>query len=112
MHITIHDLELWVHIGTTEEERSYEQRILVKLTIDLASCDACKTDKIGDTVDYNEVVHIIKKVSKGERSTIEKLSRDIADAVLAIKEVKNIEIAVNKFAIPGTGATYFTISCP
>ena len=110
MQLVIHDLELWALIGITKEERSSEQRILVTLTVDLESCNACKTDKIGDTVDYDEVVRIVRKVSKGERSTIENLAGDIADAVLTVEGVKSLEVTVSKFAVPGTKSTSFTIT--
>ena len=101
MTIKISDLELWTHLGITEEEQANEQMILMNLTLECKECNAHRTDEIADTIDYEEVTKLLKKLSHGKRSTLEKFGGDIVDAIVVIPRVNKIKVELVKFMLPG-----------
>jgi len=112
MTITISNLELWTHLGITKEERMSEQRILTNITLECEGCDACETDDIADTVNYEDVVKQIKKVAKANYKTLEKLGDEICSAILKNKKVKSISIKLTKHVLPGTKGITISITKP
>lgn len=109
--ITISDLELWTHIGITEEERSSEQRLLLTLTLNVEST-AGTSDALSDTADYQELTQRIKALAASERNTVEKFAEDIAKEVLAFDRVNAIELTLKKYVIPGSESVSVTIKRP
>lgn len=112
MQITITDLELWVHIGITDEERTQEQRILATATLTLGKCKALGTDRLEDTVDFNDIAERMRKASKGEWRTVERLVFVISDALLELKGVACATLTVKKIVLPGTKGATVTLTRP
>ena len=100
--VHIQDLELWAHIGITEEERLSEQRILATITLEIEDSKAKQTDAIEDTIDYEAVTNLVKKTAKGNRNTLEKLGADIVAAIQKEFDVENTSVELKKFILPGT----------
>lgn len=112
MTIIISNLELWTHLGVTEEEQTNEQRISVTLELECEECNACKTDDIADTVDYEEVVKQIKRVSETNHKTLEKLGIEICDMILKNKKAKKASAELTKFILPETKSVSVSITKP
>lgn len=112
MRITITDLELWLKIGVPDEERAREQRILVTLLLDCEEPQAAWTDKVEDTVNYEEIVRLVRKITQGEKKTLEKLGDDILDVILNMPSVHHATVEMKKFVFPETRSVSITLTRP
>ena len=110
--ITISNLELWTHIGVTDEERSQEQRVLVSINMQLDTKEAGQNDDIHATIDYEVVTNDVRALVTTERVTIERLAEDIASMILEKHKPDQVEITVQKFVIPDTDHVAITINRP
>jgi dihydroneopterin aldolase len=94
--IELEGLELLGYHGALEEERERGQRFLFDVEL-LAHDAGVRTDKLGDTVDYTQVVECIKEISDGRRfNLIEALAAAIADELLARFPVARVRVRVRK----------------
>jgi 7,8-dihydroneopterin aldolase/epimerase/oxygenase len=95
--IELEAIELFAFHGVLPEERRDGQRFLVDLELEYADEDAPRSDKIGDAVDYREVVALVRDVS--DRRTyhlIEAFAAEVADQLLARFPVNRVRIRVRK----------------
>ena len=95
--ITIHDLTTRTFVGFNnwEREKKQEVRISVSLYADLS--EACRSDRVADSVDYKAVkTSILELVENNRFDLIEKMAQDIADVCLAIPRVERADVTVNK----------------
>lgn len=99
--ITIVDLEVFIHVGVPDEERSKPQRLLVTVGMDLDVSSAARTDSITNAIDYYQVSQQILKFGEGRSwKLIEKLATDLADMVLSQFDPQSVTVEVKKFPIP------------
>ena len=69
--------------GCTEYERQHEQIFIVDAELYLDLSQAGKSDDLGDTIDYVQVLTDIKKIVGGTpRNLIETVAQDICDILL------------------------------
>ena len=97
MDIFIEELEVYGHHGVGREEKVLGQRLLydVRLTID--ECKAAKTDDVGDTVDYTEVLDVIVEVATiNSFSLLERLAQATAEAILRKFPFDEVWVQVTK----------------
>lgn len=60
--IILHQLELSVHLGWPDAERSSEQRVLLDIHLDFAHPPrACVSDNLADTFSYETLCDLIEK---------------------------------------------------
>jgi dihydroneopterin aldolase len=80
--------------GALEEEREREQPFLYDVELEL---DEPAADDLAQTVDYREVVALIREVS-GQRQfhLLESLAATIADAMLARFPARSVRVRVRK----------------
>jgi 7,8-dihydroneopterin aldolase/epimerase/oxygenase len=77
--LSLHRIELSVHLGWPEEERATKQLVLLDLDIDFAkSPKACETDELNDTLCYADLItHLHYKLATTSFRLIEHLSYEI-----------------------------------
>src|SRR5271169_482787 len=95
--IKIVDLELFLCVGVSDEERAKPQRLLVTVDISFDFSVAAVSDRITKTIDYMEVAQRLLKF--GERRSwklIEKLAANIADHVLTEFQPQQVTVEVKK----------------
>ncbi|MBR0260920.1 MAG: dihydroneopterin aldolase [Selenomonadaceae bacterium] len=69
--------------GCSESERQHEQLFIVDVELYLDLSRAGKTDDLGDTVNYAQVLTDIKKIVSGTpRNLIETVAEDICEILL------------------------------
>ena len=69
--------------GCSEEERSKDQTFTVDVELYLDLMEACKSDDLGDTIDYANVIDDIKKIVGGtSRNLIETVAQEISDFLI------------------------------
>jgi dihydroneopterin aldolase len=83
--------------GHYEHEHRVEQEFEVwaKLGVELAAASA--SDKLQDTVDYDDIKKSIQDVIDGSsRYLIEKLAEDMAQKILENKRIASVELTIKK----------------
>jgi dihydroneopterin aldolase len=107
--IRVVDLEVAAHIGVPEEERRTAQRLLITLEMTVATiAHAAKTDDIGRTVNYYEVVQRVQALAaKRPRKLLETLAEEIAAEILKTYPVQKLGLEIKKFIL--TEAQYVSV---
>lgn len=81
--IFIRDIRLDTLIGAYEFERRQPRSLKVDIEIGRASIRACKTDDLGDTIDYAAVVDVVREVFASHCfHLLEPLAETIIDLLL------------------------------
>ena len=95
--IRIRDLHLNCIIGIGEEERKHRQEVLINITLHVDLNDACKSDRIEDTVNYHEIVENVGSlVEESSFYLVERLAESIAGACLKEPKVRRVEVSLEK----------------
>jgi dihydroneopterin aldolase len=99
--ISIVDLEVFLNVGVSDEERATPQRLLLTVELEFDFSSAAISDRITKTIDYFAVAESLLKFGEGRSwKLIEKLANDIADKVLSEFQPQAVGVAVKKFVIP------------
>ena len=99
--ITIVDLEVFLNVGVSDEERAQPQRLLLTVDMEFYFSAAALTDRIARTIDYGLVAQRLLKYGEGRNwKLIEKLASDVADDVLAQFQPQAVTVEVKKFSVP------------
>lgn len=109
--ITIHDLEVFFHIGVPDEERLKPQRLLLTIEMDHDFRAAAANDDIAETINYYDVSQKIIALGNGRSwKLIEKLASDVADLVLTGHRPTAVTVTVKKFPIPQAAQISVTLT--
>ena len=94
--IELHGLELYGHHGVEEEERRRGQRFLFDVRLEVGDA-ATASDRLADTVDYRDVVEVVREVSEARRfQLLEALAAAVANRVLERLPVARVRVRVRK----------------
>ncbi len=99
--ITIVDLEVFYHIGVSEEERAKPQRLLLTIDMNLDFSSAAVSDRIEKTVNYHTLAQdLLKFGNMRSWKLLERLVSNIADYILAQYGPLSVTVEAKKFALP------------
>ena len=99
--ISIVDLEVFLHVGVSDEERAKPQRLLLTVDMEFDFSAAILSDRITKTIDYFAVAQRLLKYGEGRSwKLIEKLASDVADEVVTQFQPQEVTVEVKKFPIP------------
>jgi 7,8-dihydroneopterin aldolase/epimerase/oxygenase len=111
--VIIHDLEVWMRVGCSEEERESPQRIEVDVEMELPLSKAGRTDDMRQTVDYSAVTHRLKeRLVPSVCHLIETVAEEIAATVVGEFKVNRVTVRVRKRYLPGMAWTGVEIIRP
>jgi len=91
--IELYGLEIAGRHGATPEEHEREQPFLYDLELELAEPGA---DRLEETVDYREVVEVVREVSSSERQLLETLAAVVAEALIQRFRLERAHVRVRK----------------
>ena len=91
--VELHGLEIPGRHGATPEEHEREQPFLYDLELELEEPQA---DRIEETVDYREVVEVVREVSTTERQLLETLAAAVANALMQRFPLERARVRVRK----------------
>lgn len=95
--IYIRDLHLRCIVGIYPEEREHKQDVIVNVILRCDLSEACRSDRIEDTVDYKSVKkRIVAMVEASEFFLIERLADAIAEICLESPAVALAQVTVDK----------------
>jgi dihydroneopterin aldolase len=91
--VELEGLEIRGRHGATPEEHERDQPFLYDLELEFPEPQA---DQIEETVDYREVVEVVREVSSTERQLLEALAAAVADALLDRFPLERVRVRVRK----------------
>lgn len=99
--ISIVDLEVFFHIGVTDEERAKPQRLLITVEMDLDFTTASLSDRVEKTINYFDVCQELLKFGDGRSwRLLEKLTANVADYIIVKFRPDVVTVEIKKFSIP------------
>jgi dihydroneopterin aldolase len=98
--------------GVYSEEREHGNRFEVDIELGCTSVDAIETDKLADTIDYQEITDLVREVSRRQPfNLIESLAGAIARALLAkYPTISEAVVRVSKLVPPGLSDVARTVA--
>jgi len=95
--VRLRGVSVHTHHGVGQAEREVGQRMVFDLDLTLDGCDATETDELAGTVDYAEVTALlINAATESSYSTLERLTRVIAERIIARFEVSRVRVSACK----------------
>ncbi|MBQ8498891.1 dihydroneopterin aldolase [Chlamydia sp.] len=98
--LDIADFRVWVSLGVSEQERHYEQPVLVSLSLFFKKePKACSTDQLSDSVCYASLASLIEKtVTNNPCALIERLAKVLLEKIeeALVDQVCRIDVRVSK----------------
>lgn len=100
--LTLKKLRFKAFHGYYEEERQQGNEFEVDLIFTADLRTAGESDRLDDTIDYQQVVQIVQQIMEGpSRKLIETLTKDIGDHLFSnFKEAQALQVAVRKLNPP------------
>ena len=97
-HVFVSGLALHAYHGVMQHEAKVGQTFKLDLSLDIDLTTASRSDKLADTVGYDEVVEIASRAFCGQRyRLVEAAAGAVADAVLSqFSQVASIRVTVHK----------------
>jgi 7,8-dihydroneopterin aldolase/epimerase/oxygenase len=87
-------------IGVPDQERRFPQDLLVDVSCELDFTEAIETDDFSRTVDYEEIVRVVRETSSSRLwYLIETLAGTLCDELLKLPPVRVAEVRVAKFPV-------------
>jgi dihydroneopterin aldolase len=96
--IFIDGLSLHAYHGVMEHEQRVGQTFAIDLSLDIDLAEASRSDKLANTVSYDQVVDVASRAFCGQRyRLVEAAAGAVADAVLtAFPPVLSLRVTVHK----------------
>ena len=99
--INIVDLEVFYHIGVTEEERAKPQRLLITVEMDYDFSTASLSDRLEKTINYFDIAQeLLKYGDKRNWKLLEKVTANVADFIMTRFKPEAVTVEIKKFPIP------------
>ena len=102
--IEIEGMEFYAYHGHFESERKTGNKFRVDLSIETNLEKAGKSDKLEDTLNYQEAYNLVKKEMKVTSSLLENVAARILDKLIKnFPEIKSATIRISKLNPPMGG---------
>ena len=98
--LKIKGIKIYAFHGHFEEEKRLGGHFLVNLEIGFNSDKVVSTDKLEDTIDYVQVIDIVKKQMKKTKNMIESAADEILDELFKIDLIHSVNIELEKISPP------------
>jgi dihydroneopterin aldolase len=99
MLIRVKNLKLKAIIGVYEWERKIKRDLVFNVEVETKNSKAISNDDLADTVDYDEIVAVIKKLGTEKFFLIEKMAGEITKEILKNKKISRCKIEIDKIGI-------------
>jgi dihydroneopterin aldolase len=99
--IQVSGIRAYGYVGYLPEEKVLGQWFEVDLTLWVDLSAAGISDDISDTLDYREAIAIVKEqITTAKFDLVEKLVSAIADKILSLEKVSQVQVKLSKPAAP------------
>ena len=95
--IHVRDLALRCILGINDDERREKQDVTVNITLHAKLREACRSDRIEDTVDYKKIKkRVLRMAESSSFFLVERLAQAIADICMEAPLVARVDVRVAK----------------
>ena len=99
--ISIEEMEFYAYHGCFKEEQIIGTRFLVDLYLETDTTDAENSDKLDDTVNYQEVYLLVKREMEIKSKLLEHVGRRILNSISEqFPQIVSAEIKISKMNPP------------
>ena len=99
--IQLTGIRCYGYTGYLPEEQVLGQWFEVDLTLWLDLAAAGESDNIADTFDYRHAIEVVKQLVKTSKfALVEKLTSAIADTILKVEQVQQVQVRLSKLSAP------------
>lgn len=99
--IQLTGIRCYGYTGYLKEEQVLGQWFEVDLSLWLDLAPAGQSDDIADTLDYRHAIETVKQLVKTSKfALVEKLASAIAEAILKLERVQQVQVRLSKLAAP------------
>ena len=96
MLIRVKNLKLKTILGVYEWEKNSKRELIFNIEVETKNTKSLFSDKSSDTIDYDDFVKTIKKVSLSKFNLIEKLAGEILKELMKNKKIFRCKIEIAK----------------
>ena len=98
--ITIEGIRIFAYHGHLPEEAKLGGHFIVNIWVTVDVSEVEKTDNLNDTVDYVEIIEIVKKDMSLRANMIEVPAKRIVDSILKLDKVQKVKVELEKVQPP------------
>jgi len=98
--ITVEGIKIYAYHGHLPEEAVLGGHFLVNVYVNANTDLVEESDRLEDTVDYVQIIEIVKKKMNIRSQMIEQPARRIVDALLVLKHVQDVKVELEKILPP------------
>ena len=98
--ITIEGIRIFAYHGHLPEEAKLGGHFIVNIWVTVDVSEVEKTDNLNDTVDYVQIIEIIKKDMSLRSNMIEVPAKRIVDSILKLDKVQKVKVELEKVQPP------------
>lgn len=100
MLIKIKNLRLKTTIGVYDWEKNFNREIIINAEIEVKNSKSTTSDKLCDTIDYDQITKNIKEVAtKNHFKLIEKLAGEIIKKIMQDKRITRCKVEIDKMKV-------------
>ena len=107
--IKVLGIKVFAHHGHLPEEAVLGGQFIINVWVNVNSCTVEATDDLQDTVDYVQIIEIVRQQMKKRANMIEVPAKRIVNAILMLDKVENVKVEVEKVQ-PPVNASFEKIS--
>ena len=98
--ITIEGIRIFAYHGHLPEEAKLGGHFIVNIWVTVDVSEVEKTDNLNDTVDYVQIIEIVKKDMSFRANMIEVPAKRIVDSILKLDKVQKVKVELEKVQPP------------
>jgi dihydroneopterin aldolase len=107
--ISIHGAEFFAYHGFYAEEQKIGNRYLVDVEVSFLPLTSLKEDQLANTIDYEQLYHMIEGQMKQTKKLIETVAQAIVDQIKdTYPVIEKIQISIKKLSPPLQGKVDYT----
>ncbi len=97
-------MRFYAYHGVLPQEREIGNVFVVNMTLDADITAACRSDEVGDTINYAEVFELVKAEMQQPSKLLEHLAGRIMERVITVfPQISTVSVSVAKMHPPVNG---------
>tara|TARA_B100000767_G_scaffold174966_1_gene163580 strand:+ start:345 stop:698 length:354 start_codon:yes stop_codon:yes gene_type:complete len=98
--ITVKGIRIFAYHGHLPEEAKLGGHFIVNVWVEADTAKVEISDNLNDTIDYVEIIQIVKQQMAIRSNMIEQPARRIVNAILPLNYVQNVKVELEKIQPP------------
>ena len=107
--VTIEGIRIFAYHGHLPEEAILGGHFIINVWVTCETLEVEETDNLNHTVDYVQIIEVVKQQMSIRANMIEVPAKRIVDAILLLNKVQKVKVEVEKIQ-PPINATFDKIS--